>query len=341
MNKNNFLSDYSYQESRNINMSVSGTFLASRSFQLSKEDVFNNLDQYPSNTNKNKVIKIISKKYKIQEESILLGPGANGILQNFIKILLKPNNNIVTTMLTFPPVVYGAQSFGNKVKLVELDKDFCTDLEKIKKSIDNDTSFVYLSNPNNPTGTFIESSKIIEFCKNVKCVVIVDESGIAFSESKSLLDYAMPNNLIVLRSFSKSHGLAGIRVGFAVCSSVLKNKYLENISNNELSNISLVILEKALLTNDDIQNINLIKKERQYLCDKLKAIGISYITSYSNTIFIKNNVTKKFINELDKNDISVVVVPYMDKNYIRIAVSTHQNNMLFIEKISKIWEKSK
>ena len=55
MNKNNFLSDYSYQESCNINMSVSGTFLASRSFNLSKEDIFNNLDNYPSNTNKNKV----------------------------------------------------------------------------------------------------------------------------------------------------------------------------------------------------------------------------------------------------------------------------------------------
>lgn len=337
MNKNTFLDDYSYTKELGINMAISGKFLAKRSLNLDINQIINNLDKYPSQELKMQVINKICKNYNIKDNNrLILGPGANGILQNLLKIFLKNGGNIVTPELTFKQAIYGAISLNGQVIEAAMNKDFGINLQNIKNCINFNTKAVFICNPNNPTGCLIDCDELLHFCDTVNCVVIVDEAGIEFANSNSLLDYDLPDNVIVLRSFSKSHGLSSLRVGFAICSREIKSLYLENTTNNELSTISLIILDEALNCSDSIQNVKRIIEEREFLEKELKLLGIFCCHSRSNTLFFIKPVTQQFLNLLESHDVSVVPILYKQEWYIRISIQEHQTNQKFINVIQAI-----
>ena len=336
LSKRNYLSDYSKIESKQIDMTLSGRYLSSYpniNIQIS------DFDKYPLASNIIKLENLIKSKIKTKSE-IIIGSGANGLLQNITKILFKEKGNLVTTFYSFDQVEYAVTSFGGLTKRVYTNK-YNLDIDNIIKSADKKTKMIYISNPNNPTGIFIELKEILKLSKLLKMPIVIDESSIEFSKHKGILETIsnMPDNLLVIRTFSKAYGLANLRIGYLACSKKFKEKYLKNITTNEYSGISCLIAQTMLNNSKEYvaRNVNMVLKEKEFLVSKLEKIGIKVVKSYSNTIFTKTIFKKSFLGELEKNNISIVpIYDKLDNLHIRIAIQDRNTNIEFLKRIEKI-----
>lgn len=331
----NYLYDYSKIESKKIDMTLSGKYLLNYpNIKIS----FDEFDKYPLSVNIKELENLIKTKILTKSE-IVIGTGANGLLQNIIKILYRKKGNLVTPFYTFDQAEYAVTSFGGITKRVYTD-NYELDLDNLVKSVDKKTRMIYICNPNNLTGKFIEPKKLIELTKKVNVPIVIDESGIEFTRKKGVLETVryLPKNLLVLRSFSKAYGLANLRIGYLACSTEFKQKYLENITTNEFSGISCMIAKEMIkYSNNMKRNVNKIIFEKKYLISKLEQLGIFCLDSSSNIIFTKTYFSKNFIKELNKNDISVVPIYDKDNNlHIRIAIQDKKTNIEFIKTIEKI-----
>lgn len=341
LSSRNYLYDYSKIESKKIDMTLSGKYLSSYPYIEIKTEHF---DKYPLANNIKELENIIKSKILTNCE-IIVGTGANGLLQNIIKILFNKKGNLVTPFYTFDQAEFAVTSFRGKTKRV-YTKKYDLDIDYIIKSVDKKTKMIYICNPNNPTGKFINSTKLINLACKVNVPVIIDESGIEFTKEKSILEVIekLPDNLLILRSFSKAYGLANLRIGYLACNKYFKEKYLKNITTNECSGISCIMAKKMLEKSNKYMKINVdeILKEKEKLSNELKKIGIETLESYSNTIFTKTYFDSRFLDVLDKNNVSVV--PVYDKNnnlHIRIAVQDKKTNIEFIKKIKQILKDKK
>ena len=330
----NFSDDYANIESKEIDMTLSGIYLYK--YPKFKVDL-KQLCLYPSKYDAVYLIEIIKKKFGIRD-SIVLGSGSNGILQNIIKIILRKDDNLVTPYYTFNQAEYAATALGCITRRTKCD-NYKINFEALKKSIDHNTKIVYLCNPNNPTGIYVSSKRIIDFAREVESLVVVDESGIDFTKKKSILEYKnIPNNLIVLRSFSKAYGLANMRIGYMCSSSEFAKYYMDNTTINEYSGLSISFAINML---DNyyyvLKNVNMINKEKNKLINNLKKIGIDAIHSDSNTIMSKTIIEEKLIEKLFYENVSVIKV-YDEFNnvHFRIAVQDIKSNNIFLKKIYKI-----
>lgn len=336
LSNRDYLCDYSKIESKETDMTLSGRYLSSYpNIQIPISE----FDKYPLLTNIKQLEDLIKSRI-ITKSEIIIGSGSNGLLQNIIKILFKNKGNLITSFYSFDQAEYAVTSFGGITKRVYTN-EYNLSLEKIIKAIDNKTKMIYICNPNNPTGKFINSKDLIALSKKIKKPLVVDESGIEFTEKKGILELIkdLPKNLLILRTFSKAYGLANLRIGYLACSEEFKQIYLKNITTNEYSGISCLIAKNILNSSEKHmkQNVNQILKEKYRMTTELQKMGISIVESYSNTIFTKTFFDTKFIEELEKNNISIV--PIYDRNnnlHIRIAIQDKNTNTMFLKKINEI-----
>lgn len=327
--------DYSNIISKDIDMTLSGTFLG----EYPDLNInYKSFDNYPGPHEIEELINTIKKKFLIKER-IVLGAGTNGILQNLIRVYIKgKKDNLITPYYTFNQAEYATTSCGGYTKRVLMD-NYDVDLEKIKNSIDSKSKLVYICNPNNPTGKYIEANEIIKLCNSIRIPVIIDESAIEFSHKKSLIEYKkLPKNLIILRSFSKAYGLANLRLGYMVCDKEIEDRYIKNTTTNEFSGFSAIISKRMI---DNIKfvekNVKIIEKERDNLIKELKKLNIKLVPTCTNTIMTETKFDKSFINKLDKNNVSVVPVQNPDGQVcIRIAVQDKETNRKFIDILKEV-----
>lgn len=335
VSKRNYLDDYMQTNLVNIDMRNSGIFPIKK---VQKKEVNDNFEQYPDNLEFDKLKKQILNNINCKRE-IVFGAGANGLIQNLSKVLFDKKGNLVTPFYTFNQMEYAVTSLGSYTKRVFCN-NYLIDLNGLKKCIDSKTKTVFICNPNNPTGEYIDSQKIINFSNLVNCYVVVDESGIEFTQRKSLLDYKkLPANLIVIRSFSKTYGLAGLRIGYLSCSKVFYDKYIKGTTKNEVSSFACVMAQNRISDNTIQDNINYIIKERDNIINELKKLNIECLPSYSNTIMTITTFSENFIDKMKKEGIGVTLVS--DENnsiHIRIAVQDKKTNQKFIETLKKIME---
>lgn len=324
----NYLDDYSNYESKRIDMTLSGTFLA----DYPEINVNIDFDKYPSKERANYLIRLLG----ITEYSVTLGPASNGILQNIIKILFREKGNLVTPFYTFNQAEYGTSAMGGETRRV-YTSDYKIDLDKIYSSIDNNTKMIYICNPNNPTGDYINPKLLIEFAYKIKSYIIVDESSIEYTNDKSLLDYKLPKNVIVLRTFSKAYGLANLRIGYMVSSNEFKELYIQNTTVNEYSGISIEYAINMIKKgkNKLNQNIKMINKEKDKIIHQLNKI--SFLESSSNLLMTRSTFNKKIIDKLENNDVSLVYV-YDENNklHLRIAIQEEKTNDEFIHVVKEV-----
>lgn len=337
ISKRNYLDDYSNNISNKIDMTMSGKYLGKYpNIDISSE----NFDKYPISQDINILKETIKKKFNIQNE-IIIGNGSNGILQNLIKIYIEKGNNIVTPFYSFNQAEYATTSQKGYTKRVLMDEENIN-LDNIICSIDKNTKLVYICNPNNPTGIYLNSKELLKlsekiYKKNKNIKLIIDESSIEFTKSKSILDYKIPSNTIVLRTFSKAYGIANLRIGYMVCNKEIYSKYIKNNTNNEISSIICNIANKIINSNLYKENIELIIKEKNLMINRLNELGIKTYKSNSNIIMTKTTFTQKQIDLIEKNNISLVkVLDINNKIHLRIAIQDIKTNKLFIDILKNI-----
>ena len=330
----NYSCDYSQGESKSINMTISGKFLSKyKSFKVdcSLLDSYPQMDEIAS-------LESFIKKNENTDLNIIIGSGANGIIQNLVKLLFGKNKgNLVTPYYSFGQAEYAVTSYGSTTRRVYND-NYKIDFHKMLLSVDKSTRMVYICNPNNPTGLYASNKDIINFAKLINIPLVVDESGIEFTGKKSLLhERLLPENIIVIRSFSKAYGLSNLRVGYLACSNDFADIYRLNNTINECSGLSCSIIYKVIRkmlkrVNKSIKNV---LKQREYLVIELKKLNIDVVNSSSDIIMTKTTFSDDFIDCLANNDISIIVVENeLEKKHMRIAVQEKSQNKKFIKKLS-------
>ena len=212
--------------------------------------------------------------------------------------------------------------------------------ENILKSIDKDTKMVYICNPNNPTGMFIDPEKIDYISENTKAFLVIDESAIEFTGHSGInINKKIKDNVIVVRSLSKAYGIADLRVGYMICSEHFKKIYKENITINEVPGISCLYARKVILSNQYKRNIRKIIKERERIEKRLSKTGLEFYKSCSNILFSKSKLNTNIKQRFEQQGVSAMFVnDEYGRQHFRIAIQDRKTNDKFIKKIESILE---
>ncbi len=333
ISKRNFLDDYAKYQAQEIDMTLSGKYL----YRYPKFRIdYQKLSNYPAHHITKQLEETIKERQTRKEREVVIGTGANGIIQNLVKIIFQEGGNLVTPYLTFNQPEYAVTAMGGYTKRVYMQEDMQINPQKIIDSVDNETKMIYLCNPNNPTGMIMKPEELIEIARNVTAYVVVDESGIEFFSKDTLAFCEIPDNMIIIRSFSKAYGIANLRVGYMICSKELKKKYEQNITINEVSGISCEYARRLLLSKHYQKNVELIIKEREKIEKNLRKSGMEFFESKSNLLFTKE-ITEELLEKIVRSGISVMPVrDQREKLHLRIAVQDKKTNQKFLEKWKEI-----
>ena len=299
---------------------------------------------YPD-PNSSEAYSALSNYLKLNTENIILGNGATEIIYNFCNAFLTKSKVLVhiPTFLEYEKAALLAAAKVSKFSTMNLAKDVDQFISNIPK-----LGCVFVCNPNNPTGTIISKKKIIDIidaANSVSSFVFVDECFIELAgQSKaSVIKHVKDfENLIVLRSLTKSFGLPGIRIGYATaCTQIAETLTRIKIpwSINTLAQISVLA---ALKCQDHIKiSRKIICDEYQYLCKEINTIpGFYCYKSTANFILVRTTLDSTYIQQqLLKSNILVRDCKNFDglsEDCIRIAIRTHKDNLKLVHALENI-----
>lgn len=332
-----FLNDYSFNQDSNCNidMVLSGKYIDDRKIDVNLNEI--EIDEYPSYNKINELKALLAKKDNKDEKNYVIGAASNGIIQNLVKLFFSKGGTLLVSDFSFAQPEYAVLRIGGKVRKIPT-KNFKIDFNDMLNNIDGDTKAIFLCNPNNPTGYYYDPNEIITFAQKIDLPVIVSEAAIEFALKKSLLDFELPENIIVTRTFSKAYGLAGLRIGYAYLSGKYLELYNKNITRFEVSILSIIIAINMLKNLSIDKNVKLVIKERNYLQKNMNLIEIETLSSNSNAFMTRYMYHNDFFKLLKNMGISVAKVDSDFDNYyyFRVAIQKPDINKLFIKKLSNI-----
>lgn len=294
----------------------------------------------------------LSSFYGVDIDNITVGNGVVEIIRYIFHVLVREGDNLFAPHPTFAIYYIDSNLFGANFLTYNLQPpnyeikadDIIQNLKKMEKK--TKVKVLVICSPNNPTGSIITNSELIEVLKYAlekEIIVILDEAYFEFVDHPEYHDgiklFKNFENVIVLRTFSKVFSLAGLRVGIAV-----SNKHIIKAINNIRLPFNVnTLAQKAVIYSLEIypkilRRIRKIIKEKYYLYKRFEKIGIEYIPTYSNFIAIKVDDHMRVYNDLLRR--GIIVRPASDMNmgsYIRVTISPfRQDNELFIEKLGEV-----
>ena len=281
----------------------------------------------------------------VQKENIFMGPGSSDILEKTAMVLFQHGGNVVSADPAYMSLVKVAQAVGAEWKSVPLASDWSHDLDAMEAAMDEDTKLVYICNPNNPTGTITDAQKLKSFCERVseKVTVFVDEAYLDFIEdgfSQSMASLVSAGkNIIVARTFSKIHGMAGLRVGYAVATEEILEDF-RKITRGGMG-ISYPSVHAAMASMDDanflIKSRELNKMSRHYTISSLIELGHEPVPSHTSFLIFPIPVEgKPFLEQMYDQQVAVRAFQFKDQNWCRVSVGTSDEMRIFINTIEKV-----
>ena len=237
------------------------------------------------------------------------------------------------------------KSFTAKWIKVPLTADYKHDLDAMEKAIDSTTSLVYLCNPNNPTGTIVDTAKLKAFVERVskRVPIFIDEAYIDYlpdPEATTLIDSVKKGqNVIVARTFSKLHGFAGLRIGYMVGLTDMMAKLEPYCSRGQSISATSVAAAMASYTDKEHLAAALVKttKSKEYLYSVLKAQGYDYIPSYANFVMFPVNMdSQRFMDEMAKRGVGVRSWKFANKEWCRVSIGTLKEMKMFEEAFKQV-----
>jgi histidinol-phosphate aminotransferase len=226
-----------------------------------------------------------------QPEQILIGNGSNTILQMAAAAYLAPGKKAILATPGYGALEDCARARGAKVEAVPLRKDYAHDLEAMLARTDASTGIIYLCNPNNPTATLTERREIDRFLERLpeSMPVVIDEAYHEYAGGSgayaSLIDKPakMRRSVIVLRTFSKVHGLAGLRLGYAVAESEVVERLASTRPLFSVDRLALVAGLAAIGDRDHVANcVRNNRDDRQEFINQVNARMLRLLDSHAN-----------------------------------------------------------
>ena len=280
----------------------------------------------------------------VSTDNILMGPGSSDLLEKFAMVLFNEGGNVVSADPAYMSLIRVAEACGGTWKPVPL-KDWGHNLPAMEAAIDSETKLIYICNPNNPTGTITDSTELLDFCARVseKVPIFVDEAYLWFLDDGAKHSMVKlineGKNIIVARTFSKIHGMAGLRIGYAVAQKDMVEK-IQTITRGGMG-ISYPSVFAAMAAMDDTAFINksraLNTKTRKYTSESLKSMGFEPVPSYTSfMIFPIAMDGKAFLSKMTEHKVGVRAFNFMERDWCRVSMGTQAEMELFTSAISKV-----
>jgi histidinol-phosphate aminotransferase len=260
----------------------------------------------------------------VATESIVAGHGSNTLIDLIVRLFVGPGDEIINSVPTFDLYRFSTEICGGTVINVNRDDNFAIDVKGIKAAINRKTKLILLATPNNPTGNIVPRLDLLEIIAT-GVPVVIDEAYYEFSGETAVPLTGRYNNLMVLRSFSKWAGLAGLRVGYGIFPPQIVSHLMAIKIPHNVSVAAEIAVRESLADLDYLQDrVKAIIDERARLFAELKKV--SWLKPYpSQANFIYCAVLKGSAGELhQKLQRKGILVRYFDrpllKNSIRISV---------------------
>ena len=283
----------------------------------------------------------LSKWTGVPTENLLVGCGADELIDLLMRCVLEPGDTIVDCPPTFTMYKFDAAVNGASVVTVPRLDGFKIDVEAVKKAVaEHSPKMIFLTSPNNPDGGMISESELVEIL-NLPVLVVLDEAYIEFSEEESRMNWVLNrSNLVVLRTFSKCAALAGLRVGYGAFPLEMI-EYLWRAKQPYNVSVAAEVAAVAALSNLDYINTvrNALVEERDRLFQELKAID--YLEPFpSSSNFILCKVHGRSALDLKKKlaeDYGVMIRHYSTKeldDYVRISVGLPEQTDILVKALA-------
>ena len=281
----------------------------------------------------------------VKPENIMMSPGSSDILMAAADHFAKGGGTILTSVMTYDDLLQRAEKFGAKIKALPMTKDYKYDLPAIKAAITPDVKMVYIVNPNNPTGTILPTAELEAFIREVapKVPVFIDEAYIDFYEPSERPQLGKllteGHNVILARTFSKIHGFAGLRLGYALAQPEML-KTLHAYTNGEFA-VSITTLMAGIASYKDIDWQNHCRAEnakaRAYTTKALTDMGYEVIPSSTNFILFPIRMkTKTFEGQMFGQGIGIQTRDFNGQPYCRVSVGTMDEMAMFMDGFKKV-----
>ena len=284
----------------------------------------------------------LAARYHVDMSSIVLGNGSNDVLELAALAFLGPGRAAVFAEHCFAVYPLATQARGARGIQVAA-KNFGHDLDAMARAIDDETYVVWVANPNNPTGTFARGNEIEAFLRKVpeRVVVVLDEAYNEYLPPELRADSAKwlkrHPNLVVSRTFSKAYGLAGLRVGYALC-----HPSVADVMNRvrQPFNVNSLALAAATAALDDMEFVarayaDNLQGMRQ-IEDGVKKLNVEFIPSLGNFITVRVGKAPDIFRKLLRRGVIVRPVGggYGLPEHLRITIGTADENERFLAALS-------
>jgi histidinol-phosphate aminotransferase len=286
----------------------------------------------------------LTRKYGLPADQIMLGNGSNELIELIIRTFLASGENVIQpfpTFLVYEKMVKGAGGVLSSVPL----KDFRIDLKGMADAIVSKTKTIFINNPNNPTGTALPKSELVRFLNEIPkdIIVVLDEAYIEFATDEAVasgIEFLDAHPLlVVLRTFSKLYGLAGLRIGYGFGPKKIVD-YINRIRQPFNANALAQAAATAALDDTEFvsRTLKIVREGLEYLYGCLNQMGLEYIPSQTNFFLIKvpgggNETYERMLKE-------GVIVRSMESfglpDYIRINAGLQEENERFIKTLKKL-----
>ena len=291
----------------------------------------------------------LSERLGVPMQQIVLGNGSNDVLELAGMAFLAPGCSAVYSQHAFAVYPLATQARGAQ-SIVVPAKNFGHDLEAMLAAIRPDTHMVFIANPNNPTGTMLTAAELEAFLRRApkNVVIVLDEAYNEYLDPAlrcpSIAWLASFPNLIVTRTFSKVYGLAGLRVGYAVCHpevAALLNRVRQPFNVN---NLAIVAAVAALADQDFLRDsFELNVAGMKQLLDGCRRLGISWIPSYANFVAVEipragkqSQAGAAFQKLLRQGVIVRPLANYGMPDHLRVTVGLARENARFLEALEAV-----
>ncbi len=300
------------------------------------------LNRYPD-PSQNELRVLISEFLNVSKEQLFFGVGSDEIIDLLIRIFCEPgSDNVIISEPTFGMYKVFCDINNVETKTVLLNDDFQLNINSIKRCYNSNTKIIFLCSPNNPTGNLINREDIIELCNNFNAIVVLDEAYIDFANTNSFASEVKKyKNLVVLRTFSKAWGLAGLRLGYCISDPQITEFLFKVKSPCNINSFARYAVKNAIKnSNKRLKYIQSTIRERERLKIFLKTLpGILKVyPSEANFLLIKVENAKLFQQKLLERGIVVrdrSKQPKL-KNCLRISVGTKKENDLLCKALKEI-----
>jgi histidinol-phosphate aminotransferase len=286
----------------------------------------------------------LAEQLNIETENLVVGNGSSELLRLITLAALKPGDEAIIphpSFIVYPTITKLMGGVERKVPL----KNYRHDLNEMLNQINDKTKIIFLCNPNNPTGTIFYKDEVEDFLNKVpkNILIIFDEAYFEYANDSRYpngIDYFKNSkNVIVLRTFSKIYGLAGLRIGYGIASGEIIQvieKVREPFNVNMPAQLAATV---SLEFKDEVEKRKRFNNEgKEYLYQQFKDLGLEYAPTEANFILVDlKKDSRKVFEDLLK--LGIIVRPgdiFGYNTHIRLTIGTPMENKKFIEGLTRV-----